>query len=138
MNHGTVPRTLHVGQPSSHVDWSAGLVEPVTDQVQWPAVGRPRRAGVSSFGFSGTNAHVILEQVPDHAQEPPPGPDDLVTPWAISAKSRGALRDQAARLCSYVAAHPELAPGDIGLALATTRTSFDQRAVVLGVHDLQR
>ncbi|HWN63083.1 MAG TPA: type I polyketide synthase, partial [Streptosporangiaceae bacterium] len=141
INHGTVPQTLHVGQPSSHVDWSAGLVEPVTAQVQWPAVGRPRRAGVSSFGFSGTNAHVILEQVPDdHAQEPPPRPDDrpapLVIPWAVSAKSRGALRDQAARLYSYVAAHPDLDPGEIGLALATTRTSFDQRAVVLGDREI--
>src|SRR5437879_2400899 len=43
MRHGVVPRTLHLDAPSSHVDWSAGAVEPLTDTATWPEVERVRR-----------------------------------------------------------------------------------------------
>uniref|UniRef100_UPI00117E8F2E type I polyketide synthase n=1 Tax=Streptomyces sp. JHA26 TaxID=1917143 RepID=UPI00117E8F2E len=132
MRHGLLPQTLHVDEPSPHVDWSAGAVELLTDATPWPEGDEPRRAGVSSFGISGTNAHVIIEEAPatedeSTADAEPPA----VVPWVVSAKSETALRDQAERLASFLNERPELAPVDVGWSLATTRSVFEHRAVVL-------
>ncbi|MFJ1855651.1 type I polyketide synthase, partial [Streptomyces sp. NPDC088166] len=130
---GVLPRTLHVEEPSPHIDWSAGEVRLLGEQVVWPESGGPRRAGVSSFGFSGTNAHVIIEQAPELA-----GPVQTecggggVVPWVLSGASPEALRAQAARLGSFVAGRSELRPVDVAFSLATTRGALEHRAVVVG------
>ncbi|MGA8117577.1 MAG: beta-ketoacyl synthase N-terminal-like domain-containing protein, partial [Actinocatenispora sp.] len=64
LQHRVLPRTLHVTEPTPHVDWSAGAVELLTEPVDLSGRDRPVRMGVSSFGASGTNAHAILEEAP--------------------------------------------------------------------------
>ncbi|MFI0424549.1 type I polyketide synthase [Spongiactinospora sp. 9N601] len=127
MRHGTVPPTLHVDSPSPHVDWSDGRLELVTAPAPWPETGRPRRAAVSSFGLSGTNAHLILEHVPEPAPAPAvPG----AVPWVLSARTDEALRVQAGRLRTYLAADPAADPAAVGVAL-TRRPAMACRAAVL-------
>jgi acyl transferase domain-containing protein len=94
-----LPATLHVTEPTRHVDWAASGVALLLDRRPWPASPGPRRAAVSSFGISGTNAHVIVEE---------PGPDDRVPArdadiagplvWNLSAPNAASLRAQAAAL----------------------------------------
>ncbi|MFL6124226.1 SDR family NAD(P)-dependent oxidoreductase, partial [Actinophytocola sp.] len=130
MRHGVLPRTLHVDEPTPHVDWSSGGVSLLTEPVEWPDAGRPRRAGVSSFGISGTNAHVILEQAPEIAAAPTaPGSgwSPPVVPLVVSASSDEALARQVEVVRSLAAD-----PVDLGFSLATTRAGLDRRAVLLG------
>nr|WP_238590267.1 type I polyketide synthase [Pseudonocardia sp. AL041005-10] len=132
MRHGTVPRTLHVDAPSSHVDWSEGTVALLTEQTAWPETGRPRRAGVSSFGISGTNAHVVLEQpAAVTGSDEPAAPEPRVVPWVLSGRTPEALRAQAARLRDALTEQPGPRRVDVAHALATTRSEFTHRAVVL-------
>ena len=152
LRHGVLPATLHVDEPTPHVDWSSGGVRLLTEAVAWPRTGRARRAGVSSFGVSGTNAHVILEQAPpgsdgggdgggggsggvrdggaDSAGDG--GEASVLVPWVVSARSGEALRAQAGRLRQFVSARPELGVADVGYSLATGRAVFEHRAVLLG------
>jgi mycoketide-CoA synthase len=142
MSHGRLPKTLHVDEPSPHVDWDSGLVELLSDARPWPENGRPRRAAVSSFGISGTNAHAILEQGPDAepSQAPitPPAAEDphaapprpLVTPLPVSGRGT-ALGLQAGRLRAWLEERPDVQVGDVGFSLATGRTHLASRAVVL-------
>ncbi|WP_205587798.1 type I polyketide synthase [Streptomyces sp. 11-1-2] len=140
MRHGVVPATLHVDEPTPHVDWASGGVELVTEGRPWPEAGRARRAGVSSFGISGTNAHVVLEEpppaaVPSPAARPATSAVSVrtegVLPWVVSGRTPAALRAQAARLREFTATASDASPSDVGWALATQRAALEHRAVVV-------
>uniref|UniRef100_UPI002483ADE8 type I polyketide synthase n=1 Tax=Saccharopolyspora phatthalungensis TaxID=664693 RepID=UPI002483ADE8 len=147
LRHGQLPRTLHVDEPTPHVDWAAtGAVSLLTEAQPWQEADRPRRAGVSAFGISGTNAHVIIEQAPADDTEARRAvditepatvlePDESTcppVPWVLSGRSEGALRAQAERLAEFVRSSPEISVVDAGWSLATTRAALEHRAVVLG------
>ncbi|MFJ3792838.1 SDR family NAD(P)-dependent oxidoreductase [Kitasatospora sp. NPDC090091] len=131
MRNGVLPRTLHVDEPTTHVDWSAGAVSLLTEAQEWPTGERARRAAVSSFGISGTNAHVILEEAPEGREVELNSPSTVV-PWVLSARDERALREQAGRLRAAVEAHPEWEPAAVAGALVSGRSVFEQRAVVVG------
>ncbi len=153
MRHGVLPKTLHVDEPSRNVDWSAGAVSLLTEEVTWQSNGEPRRAGVSSFGISGTNAHVILEEAPPVVESVSgsggsngaglAGGDDAdvlvdgavfragVLPVVLSGKGERALCAQAGRLREFVVGAPGVALADVGVSLVS-RSVFEHRAVLLG------
>ncbi|MFI6448252.1 type I polyketide synthase, partial [Kitasatospora sp. NPDC050543] len=139
MRHGVLPKTLHVDEPSPHVDWTAGAVELLTEARPWPETGRPRRAAVSSFGVSGTNAHTILEQAPVPAGSSgsaetvdAPRAVPVPVPLVLSGHDEAALRAQTERLRAHLAADDDVHLADVALSLATGRAALKHRAALVG------
>ncbi|MFJ3671578.1 type I polyketide synthase [Streptomyces sp. NPDC090106] len=143
--HGELPGTLHVDEPTRHVDWSAGTVTLLTGTTAWPDHAErelPRRAAVSSFGISGTNAHLILEAAPrpvpagdGDAPTTVAEPSELPQPWLLSARDDDALGAQARRLIDHLESADGPQPADdpsVGWSLATSRALHDHRAVITG------
>ncbi|MCX5008924.1 SDR family NAD(P)-dependent oxidoreductase [Streptomyces sp. NBC_00638] len=140
LRHQSLPRTLHAGTPSRHVDWDDSGLHLLRETVAWPSSGeRVRRAGVSAFGISGTNAHLIVEEA-EPAEVPP---QDETAPgkrlFALSGRGEAAVRGQAARLARYLdedGALPDVVLPDIAHTLAHHRSHFERRAgIVAGDRD---
>lgn len=100
--HQSLPASRNFNSGNSHIDWSDSPFY-VNQQTQpWQtAPGEKRRAAVSSFGFSGTNAHVVLEEYPSQVQQNIEGlsqPSIIV----LSAKSKESLKQKAQQLQQWL------------------------------------
>ncbi|MFC8147750.1 type I polyketide synthase, partial [Streptomyces paradoxus] len=132
LRHRRLPASLNFDTPNPAIPLAELGLEVQRETGDWPAPHRPLIAGVSSFGMGGTNAHVVLGEGPaTPSPAAAPEGDGVLLPWVVSGRGTAALAAQAGRLRTAVTAVPAPRPEDIGRSLATTRTVFDQRAVVL-------
>jgi acyl transferase domain-containing protein/SAM-dependent methyltransferase len=129
LQHGEIPPHLHVRERNPLVDWAELKIEVPGRRTAWPG-GQPRTAGVSSFGFSGTNAHIIL-------QEAPPTPARAETheraghALTVSARSEEALREAAGALRDHLRAHPETSFADVCHTRNAGRSHFAHRLALV-------
>ena len=126
----TLPPSLHFNEPSPHIPWAELPVRVVDRLTTWePAQGvETLIAGVSSFGFSGTNAHVILEQAPptETAGSDATNRLQLLT---LSAASEASVRALAASYSDFAATTDALL-ADICFSANTGRERLDWRIAV--------
>lgn len=129
MRHRTLPRQLHYATPSAEVDLEQIPARVPTTSQTWPSVpGVPLRAGVSSFGFSGTNAHVIVEEAP-HAADTDGA--DTAELFVLSAKTHPSLERTAQQLRDHLRSAPAPRLRDLCTTLALGRSHFPQRLALV-------
>ncbi|MFY2859543.1 SDR family NAD(P)-dependent oxidoreductase, partial [Mycobacterium sp. THU-M104] len=143
LQHEVLPPSLHFETPSPHIPWDSLPVRVVDKATPWQANGRPRRAGISSFGFTGTNAHVLIEEAPAQpatADEYSSGDiavaeagvqDESVGVLPLSARSPQALLELAQRYAVWLDAHPKADIADVCFTAGVGRSHFEHRAALV-------
>ena len=127
-----IPASLHFSNPNPHISWDEIPIKVTSEQEPWPECEGPRMAGVSSFGFSGTNAHVILEEAPSISQEElPKEPDRPVHILPLSAKSPEALKSLVQRYQVLLSKQTAPALKDLCYSAATGRSHFRHRIAIV-------
>ncbi|RCJ16571.1 hypothetical protein A6S26_33180 [Nostoc sp. ATCC 43529] len=122
---------LHFKNPNSYIDWENLPVVVLTQPIPWTTTGKPRIAGVSSFGFSGTNAHVVLEEASDQKVAKAEINNAPVCLLTIAAKTEEALQEYANSYQIYLQTHSELSIADICYSARNGRSHFNHRLAVV-------
>ncbi len=129
MEHREIPPSLHVKKPNPFIPWEELSVKVVTQLIPWNPPGRTRIAGLSSFGFSGTNAHVVVQEAP----VPEPVRSEVERPrhlLALSALNEEALNALGGRFHAHLSAHPDEAIADICYTANSGRAHWPHRIAV--------
>jgi acyl transferase domain-containing protein/NAD(P)-dependent dehydrogenase (short-subunit alcohol dehydrogenase family)/acyl carrier protein/SAM-dependent methyltransferase len=158
LKHKKLVPTLNYKTPNEHFNLDDSPFYVNTRYQAWEVTpGPPRRAGVSAFGFSGTNAHIVIEEYPGRgdrlssAPSRPPAainlssapshPDSSSLPRAesrepgvngmvifvLSAKNEAQLKIYAGYLKAYIESHEDLDLADLGYTLQVGREAMDYR-----------
>ena len=108
LKHGKIPASLHFDHPNSEIPWDSIPLEINTEAVDWPSNDAVCIGGVSSFGITGTNAHMVLRETPEAADEPDRkdevsrGIVDGKFLLPVSAHSPDALRDKVFKMMEWL------------------------------------
>jgi acyl transferase domain-containing protein/SAM-dependent methyltransferase len=131
LQHQTIPPSLHLKQKNSHIDWDRLPVVVPTRATEWKPLNGHRYAAVSSFGFSGTNAHVVLEEAPQREAVANSGERSrhLLT---VSARTEAGLDELRVKYAAALRGTSAAALADVCFTANAGRTHFAHRVAVVG------
>jgi len=130
LRHRTIPPHLHFKTPSPHIEWRDLPFVVPRQAMPWHAINGRRIGGVSSFGFSGTNAHIVVEEAPENpvAAETSPAKVHL---FALSARDPAALAQFAGRHAAALRQPGDATIADICRTANEGRAHFAERATLI-------
>ena len=128
LQHQRIPPHLHFRSMNPDIDWMGVPVEIPVEGKDWKSGTKSRLAGVSSFGFSGTNAHVVVQEALPQEPRKSPAPERGVHLLALSARSETALASLTQRYAERLL-EPGIDVGDVCFTANTGRAHFSERAV---------
>ncbi|NJK50439.1 acyltransferase domain-containing protein [Candidatus Gracilibacteria bacterium] len=136
MQHGEIPPHLHVKRLNPYVNWDELPITVPTKSQPWLTKEKRRMAGVSAFGFSGTNAHVVLEEAPASMPRQT-AVDRPLHVLALSAKTEAALVELAEKFEKHLMTNPDLALGDVCFSANAGRSHFQKRLSIIAASTVE-
>jgi acyl transferase domain-containing protein/NADPH:quinone reductase-like Zn-dependent oxidoreductase/SAM-dependent methyltransferase/acyl carrier protein len=130
MQHRQIPPSLHVHHPNPFIPWEDLAVKVTTQTTEWELAGKSRLAGLSSFGFSGTNAHIVVQEAPVPAGAPT-GVERPLHLLALSATGGEALHALADRYQQEWRAHTSEGLENVCYTANSGRAHWRHRAAIL-------
>jgi len=140
LEHEEIFPSIHFTKLNPAIDLGQAPVRVATEITLWPRGKSPRLAGVNSFGYSGTNAHIILQEAPAQSNghaKPTASEEKNIFDRAgelltISAKSTSSLDEMVDQWIKFLDTEKEIPLRDIAFTAALTRTQLNQRLTVIG------
>lgn len=141
LENQVIPANLHLKQPNNNLEWQNLPFQLPLEAIAWKQTAQPRIAGVSGFGFSGTNAHIIVQEADGDVEkwERQGGQGGNLHLFTLSARNKKALRQLAINYLDYLQLHPDLLIEDICYTANVGRSHFNYRlaTTVTSTTDLQ-
>ena len=132
LKHKEIPPNLHFEKPNPHIKWEKLPVIVPKSREPWNCTpGKSRLAGISSFGFSGTNAHIVLEEAPIPKSDSPNAIDRPCQLFTLSAKTEHALKALVARYQHHLSSYPNLDITNICFSANSGRAHFNHRLALV-------
>ena len=131
LRKGQIPPHLHFKNKSPYIDWDSLPIAVPTSLMPWEPVTGKRIAGLSSFGFSGTNAHLILEEAPA-LTKPSTETERPIHLLTLSGKSGKALQELVQDVSLRLENEDAESLADICFTANAGRSHFAHRMSVLG------
>ena len=131
MKHQQLAPSLHFDQANEHINFGQSPFYVNTELKPWEPVNGKRLAAVSSFGFSGTNAHLVLEDYQKPIKAGKTNGQSVVLP--VSAASEAQLKTYVGQLKNDLeAGNQQLA--NAAFTLQTGRKPMKERVAFIAAN----
>ncbi|MDT9694664.1 polyketide synthase [Streptomyces sp. P17] len=127
-----IPAQLHLSEPTRQLDWAKLPLNVAADPVPWPRGEQPRIAGISAFGFTGTNAHVLVQEAPEQPRTPAAPRPVRPCVLTVSAATPDALTAAVALMRERVAAAADSELADLCWTSGARRAHLAHRITAVG------
>jgi acyl transferase domain-containing protein/tryptophanase/NADP-dependent 3-hydroxy acid dehydrogenase YdfG len=125
LKHHQIVPSLHFQKASPAIDFESSPFYVVSQLTEWPVESNQRRrAAVNSFGFSGTNAHLVIEEAPSVVRTGTELPGYVMV---LSARTSEQLKQRVQDLLAFLKRTPDLSMNDLSFSLFVGRKHFNYR-----------